>query len=542
VKIKDMFSTFKNSLGENIGQIDIYGPIGRGGFWEEEYSFKQFISEFRELEKTCSEIIINISSEGGSVFEGQAIASEIKASKIKTTCKIGALCASIATVISSACDRVIMPNNALFMTHAPLTGLQGNAHDLRETADLLDKIEESILNIYVDKCGGKKTRAQIKELISGPSNDGQGTWMDAYEAMEAGFVDEIGHELKMVAQYDGPSNVIINGVKMDLSGFKNTTKLKELIENKSIKKIEETNMSNISKSGIAMIIDNIANSIKSSLGIKDEVEEMVPEAVEQVEETVALEENLEVQDEQNQDVPEVVEQVAEETEVQEEIVEPNAEVTEEIEPSTETEPVATEEPDIANEDVAGVEEQPVQEEPEAEAQAEEIVQNEPNTTEEVIEASNEIEPSIEAEVIPEVNASIDLATELAKVKDELNKIKEADAQKAIALAKAELAKEVGNKFRGVPGKLEDKVELVYELRNSALSDSSKEMIFKSLENLSAQNLEACEEIGHSEEVLVDESDKMSQAKALAQKEGISEGQALLVLDGTKTLKQVKNKK
>lgn len=539
VKIKSMFSSLKNSFGETIGYIDLFDEIGES--WGQNGA-KDFIEQYRELEKTCSKIVININSPGGSVFTGQQIASYIKSSKIYTECHIGAICASIATVIACACDKVIMPSNSLWLSHSPISGQGGNAHDLRKMADFLDKIEETILNIYEDKCGGKKTRDELRAITTGEDKDGQGTWLDAYECLEIGFIDEVSHSLAIVAKYTGTSNVIINGTNVDLTNFKNTTKLKELIKNKSIKKLEETNMSNISKSGIAMIIDNIANSIKSSLGIKDEVEEMVPEAVEQVEETVALEENLEVQDEQNQDVPEVVEQVAEETEVQEEIIEPNAEVTEEIEPSTETEPVATEEPDIANEDVAGVEEQPAQEEPEAEAQAEDIVQNEPDTTEEVIEASNEIEPSIEAEVIPEVNASIDLATELAKVKDELNKIKEADAQKAIALAKAELAKEVGNKFRGVPGKLEDKVELVYELRNSALSDSSKEMIFKSLENLSAQNLEACEEIGHSEEVLVDEQDKMSQAKALAQKEGISEGQALLVLDGTKTLKQVKNKK
>lgn len=302
-----------------------------------------------------------------------------------------------------------------------------------------------------------------------------------------------------------------------------------ILDNKNLD-LGETNMSKEKKLG--SIIDNAVSSIKVALGITSENEELT--------------ENVEVQDEQNQEVSEVVETVAEETEAQEEIVEPSAEVTEEIEPSTETEPVATEESDVANEDVAGVEEQPVQEEPETEVApevTEEHVQNESDIEPKLELAEEEIEPSTEASVsTSEINAGSDLAKELAKVKEELNKIKEADAQKAIALAKAELAKEVGNKFKGVPGKLEDKVELVYELKNSALSDSSKEMIFKSLENLSAQNLEACEEFGHSEEVIVDESDKMSQAKALAQKEGISEGQAILVLDGTKTLKQVKNKK
>src|SRR5574344_2957063 len=287
-----MFSSIKNSLGEQIGYIDILGPIGRGSMFSDEFSAKQFIDEFRKLEKECSQIVLNISSEGGSVFEGQAIASEIKASKTKTVCKIGALCASIATVISSACDKVIMPENALFMTHAPLSSVDGNAHDLRETADLLDKIEETILNIYEDKCGGKKTRAEIKQMIAGDNNDGQGTWMTAQEAYDAGFVDEIGYELKMVAQYDGPSNVIINGIKMDLSEFKNTEKIKKLIENKSNNKLEETNMSEISKSGLVIMIDNIANSIKSSLGIKDEIVKQPEAQVEQEENITAQETNL----------------------------------------------------------------------------------------------------------------------------------------------------------------------------------------------------------------------------------------------------------
>ena len=541
MKINDMFSSIKNSFGETVGYIDLFDEIGES--WGQNGA-KDFIEQYRELEKTCSKIVININSPGGSVFTGQQIASYIKSSKVYSECHIGALCASIATVIACACDKVIMPSNSIWLSHSPISGQGGNAHDLRKMADFLDKIEETILNIYEDKCGGKKTRDELRAITTGEDNDGQGTWLDAYECLEIGFIDEVSHSLAIAAKYTGPSNVIINGTNIDLTNFKNTTKLKELIENKSNNKLEETNMSEISKTGISAMIDNIANSIKSSLGIKNEVEQVVePETVEQTEEVVAQEENLEVQDEPIQEVPEVVEPVAEETEAQEEIVEPSAEVEEEIEPSTETEPVAIVEPEA--EIIAEVEEQPAQEEPETEVAPEvtETVQDEPEITDEPEQDEEEIEPSPEASVsVPEVNASIDLAQELAKVKDELNKIKEADAQKAIALAKAELAKEVGNKFRGVPGKLEDKVELVYELKNSALSDSSKEMIFKSLENLSAQNLEACEELGHSEEVIVDESDKMSQAKALAQKEGISEGQAILVLDGTKTLKQVKNKK
>lgn len=641
MKIKDMFSSFKNSLGETIGYIDIFNEIGEG--WGQNGA-KDFINQYRELEKTCSKIIINMCSPGGSVFTGQQIASYILSSKIPTECHIGALCASIATVIACACDKVIMPNNSLWLCHSPISDQGGNAYDLRKMADLLDKIEETILNIYENKCGGKKTRDELRTITIGNSEDGQGTWMDAYECLEAGFVDEVGQELAIAAKIDDISNVVINGVKMDLSQYKNLDKVKEMIDkaqpygnlplaprdnqwdapaadkrvraffkcqdkpnaqykkaflwydetksdlfgsyklpfadivdgqlkavyrglsaakgrlnqtdipasdkakveavlrkyyNKASKeyndpsisydnKLEETNMSDKEKK--LSLLDAINNIAKTFLGIEDKVEpensiqEETVEGSEIIAET--QEESLEVQDEQTQNV----EDVAEETEVQNETVEPSADVSEENEPSNETEPVATEE-------------KPEQEETE-EVQPEQEIAEEPEQVEE--ETSEENEPSEEvkpeAVVVPEVNASIDLADELAKVKNELAEIKKADALKAVALVKAELAKEVENKFKGVPGKLEDKVELIYELKNSTLSNDSKEMIFKSLENLSTQNLKDCEEIGHSEEIIVDENDKMSKAKALAQKEGITEGQAILVLDGTKTLKQVKNKK
>ena len=355
--------------------------------------------------------------------------------------------------------------------------------------------------------------------------------------MNAGFVDQIGHELKIAGQIDDLSNAVINGVKMDLSHFKNTTKIKELIKNKSNDKLEETNMSNTEKQGILDMINSVA---KTLLGIKDEIQpEIINEQTEEVVETpeVAQEEILEVQNEQAEEI------VAEETEAQEEIVEPSAEVAEEIEPSNEetTEPVATVEEEPSVEEVVEAPEENTEVQEEQQEETEEQVEEVTEEITDEIEPSEVVEPVAET-VIPEVESSLDLVSELAKVKAELLAIKEADAQKAVALAKAELAKEIGNKFKGVPGKLEDKVELVYELKNSTLSENSKEMILKSLENLSIQNLEACQELGHSEEILVDETDKMSQARALAQKEGISEGQAILVLDGTKTLKQVKNKK
>lgn len=530
-EIDNLFHTFKNQYGVNIGEIRLYSRIGEGWGEDGAVEFNNKLDEMRE----CDEIHVRINSGGGSVFSGNAMYASLKRFPKPVKVYVDGIAASIASVIMCAGDEVICPSNAIIMIHRPLNQIAGNVDDMKENIAILEKVQETIEEAYLNKCGKKITRDKLRDLLVGEYKDG--TWLSAREAQELGLVDTIEHECLVAAQIDDLSNAVINGVKMDLSSFKNTTKIKELKKNKSNDKLEETNMSNKEKQGVLDMINNVA---KTLLGIKDEVQpEITNEQAEEVAETpeVAQEEILEVQNEQ------AGETVAEETEAQEEIVEPSAEVAEEIEPSDEetTEPVVTSEEEPSTEEVVEAPEEntEVQEEPkeETEEQTEEVVEE---ITDE-IEPSEAVEPQAET-IVPEVEASLDLVSELAKVKDELAKIKEADAQKAIALAKAELAKEVGNKFKGVPGKLEDKVELVYEIKNSALSDNSKEMILKSLENLSIQNLEACQELGHSEEILVDETDKMSQAKALAQKEGISEGQAILVLDGTKTLKQVKNKK
>lgn len=488
MKIENMFSSFKNSTGETVGYIDIFGAIGEG--WGENGA-RDFIKEFRELEKSCSKIIINISSEGGSVFCGQQVASYIKQSKIKTIANIGSLCASIATVIASACDIVIMPNNALWMTHSPISKIEGNAHDMRERADLLDKIEETILNIYVDKCKNKCSREQIKQLVQGKGNNGQGTFMYAQECFDCGFVDEVGHELAIAAKLDDPSNAIINGIKMDLSGYQNLDRVREIFENKTSCKnnidikndIGETNMSEEQKVS-ATIIDQIANAIKNVIGIKDEVE---PEVEQPQEEPVA---EGEVQEEQE---PEVVE-------------EPQQEEPENVEePSTE------------------------------------------ELEEEELETESEIEPSVDVEdsIVPKVEASVDLAAQVQALTKQLEEIKNADAQKAIKLAKAELSKEVEAKFEGVPGKLEDKVDKIYSIKNSNLEESEKEFILNGLSLLSSLNLKACEEEGINDttsEYLDDKERKLAESKALAKKEGISEGKALHILDGTMTLEQAKKSK
>lgn len=126
---------------------------------------------------------IRINSPGGDVFESRAIMAAIARFKGKTIAHIDSLAASAATSIALACDEVEMSDGAFFMIHCAMGFAFGDKSDMRETADLLEKVEGAIVNDYTTKTG--KDSAEIIAMME------EETWMDANEALENGFVDRI---------------------------------------------------------------------------------------------------------------------------------------------------------------------------------------------------------------------------------------------------------------------------------------------------------------------------------------------------------------
>jgi hypothetical protein len=102
--------------------------------------------------------------------------------------------ASIASVILMAADKITMPENAFVMVHAPSGGVFGNASDMREMADVLDKISASLVATYVKRTG--KTEDEVKAMLA------TDTWMTAAEAKAAGFADEVLDAVELTAKWD----------------------------------------------------------------------------------------------------------------------------------------------------------------------------------------------------------------------------------------------------------------------------------------------------------------------------------------------------
>ena len=126
---------------------------------------------------------VHINSPGGDVFEGRAIMAALSAFKGKTVARIDSLCASAATSIALACDEVVMADGAFFMIHNASGMAWGDKQTLRDTADVLEKVEGAIVSDYLQKTG--KDEAEIRALMDAE------TWFTANEAMEHGFVDAI---------------------------------------------------------------------------------------------------------------------------------------------------------------------------------------------------------------------------------------------------------------------------------------------------------------------------------------------------------------
>ena len=88
------------------------------------------------------------------VFAAHAIHNLLASYKGKVTVVIDGICASAATIVAMAGDKIIMPANALFMIHDPMIGLRDyyNAKDLQSMIDALVTIKSSIVAAYKKRC------------------------------------------------------------------------------------------------------------------------------------------------------------------------------------------------------------------------------------------------------------------------------------------------------------------------------------------------------------------------------------------------------
>ena len=175
--------------------LSIFDDIGAYGV-----SAKSFLNDLRTV--TTDEVDVEINSPGGDVFAGLAIYNGLRASGKKINVKVLGLAASAASLVAMAGDTIEMPENAFMMIHNPWGFAMGGADEMRNTADVLDKIGTGLVSTYAKRTG--KTDQEITALLDAE------TWMTAQEAVDAGFATSVTAALAVKASYSEdrlPENV-----------------------------------------------------------------------------------------------------------------------------------------------------------------------------------------------------------------------------------------------------------------------------------------------------------------------------------------------
>ncbi|AHG83085.1 ATP-dependent protease [Bibersteinia trehalosi USDA-ARS-USMARC-189] len=174
------------AAANDTAEISIYDEIG---FWG--VTAQQFAKDLKALGNNLKQINLHIHSPGGDVFDGIAIYNLLKNHPANKTVYIDGLAASMASVIAMAGNEIIMPENAMMMIHKPWGIQGGDADDMRKYADLLDKVESTLIMAYVAKTG--KSETDLAEMLK------EETWLTGKECVEQGFADKLAEPLVAMA-------------------------------------------------------------------------------------------------------------------------------------------------------------------------------------------------------------------------------------------------------------------------------------------------------------------------------------------------------
>ncbi|MFB0491959.1 ATP-dependent Clp endopeptidase proteolytic subunit ClpP [Methylobacterium sp. OAE515] len=134
---------------------------------------------------------VRINSPGGNVMEGLSIFNALRNAGKPIDVHIDAMAASIASVIAMAGDTITIADTGTIMIHNPWDVAIGDAEDMRQRADEIDRLKAIVVDIYAKRTG--LDPAEIDAMMTAE------TFMSADDAVARGFADEVEQGLAIAA-------------------------------------------------------------------------------------------------------------------------------------------------------------------------------------------------------------------------------------------------------------------------------------------------------------------------------------------------------
>jgi ATP-dependent Clp endopeptidase proteolytic subunit ClpP len=171
-----MRSWYEIKAKKDSADVYIYDEIGVWGI-----TASAFVNELRGLKGKALNVYIN--SPGGSVFEGIAIYNALSRHEGGVNVTVDSLAASIASVIAQAGETRTMAKSSAMMIHDAWGIAVGDPATMEKMRDELEKLSDSIADIYADRAGGT-----AEEWRSRMADE---TWYKADDAVAAGLADAV---------------------------------------------------------------------------------------------------------------------------------------------------------------------------------------------------------------------------------------------------------------------------------------------------------------------------------------------------------------
>ena len=184
--MKNKFFEIKN-LSETASELYIYGEIVSEkvpDWWTGEVSKTEVdVEDFKQaLASVPNGATLNmyVNSPGGSVWATSAICTQLQRAKdrgVKIDAYIDGVACSSASFLIMVADTIHVYKNSMAMIHKPWGYVVGNADECIKYAEMLEKIENSVMiPLYMSKA--KCDEEKLKAMLSAE------TWLNATEIQE----------------------------------------------------------------------------------------------------------------------------------------------------------------------------------------------------------------------------------------------------------------------------------------------------------------------------------------------------------------------
>jgi ATP-dependent Clp protease protease subunit len=176
-------ASFEARTNRQQTDIYLYSPIAEDAETADAFGGVDPVAFVQAVTEAAPTLNLYVNSPGGSVFGARAMGAALDRYQGKINAFVDGMAASAASVLLTYADNVTMSKGSFVMIHKAWALAMGNADDMRQQADLLEQVDQTIIDSYATQTG--MSAEDIAAMMAAE------TWLDSQKALELGFADRV---------------------------------------------------------------------------------------------------------------------------------------------------------------------------------------------------------------------------------------------------------------------------------------------------------------------------------------------------------------